>query len=143
MYLDLKTGQQCVRDFFICLSENMERWMDVYNRFAFTTVNLTICMACGHQNNSEQSQIYLEMDVPPEGSNLSEHVEELFHDGTMVDYKCEDGCNTKFQAEKKSVLKSGKETEFIIIMLRRSVLSDNGREIVLNKVDAGDNICIR
>ena len=54
MYLDLKTGQQCVRDFFICLSENMERSMDVYNRFAFTTVNLTICMACGHQNNSEQ-----------------------------------------------------------------------------------------
>ena len=44
---------------------------------------------------------------------------------------------------KKRVLKSGKETEFIIIMLRRSVLSDNGREIVLNKVNAGDNICIR
>ena len=46
-------------------------------------------------------------------------------------------------AEKKSVLKSGKKTEFIIIMLRRSVLSHNVREIVLNKVNAGDNICIR
>ena len=43
----------------------------------------------------------------------------------------------------KEFKKVGKETEFIIIMLRRSVLSDNGREIVLNKDNAGDNICIR
>ena len=143
MYLDLKSGQQCVRDFFVCLSENMETWLDVYNMFAFTIVNLTICMACGHQNSFEQSQIYLEMDVPPEGSNLCEHVEKLFHDGTIVEYKCENGCKAKFQAEKKEVLKSGKDTKFIIIMLRRSVLSENGRQIVLNKVNAEGSIGIR
>ena len=53
----------------------METWLDVYNMFAFTTANLTICMACGHQNSFEQSQIYLEMNFPPDGSNLCEHVE--------------------------------------------------------------------
>ena len=34
-YLNLKSGQQCVRDFFICLKENMEDWMDIYNMFNF------------------------------------------------------------------------------------------------------------
>ena len=34
-YLNLSTGQQCVRDFFICLKENMENWLDVYQMFDF------------------------------------------------------------------------------------------------------------
>ena len=143
MYLNLKTGQQCGRDFFICLSENLETWIDVYKMFSFTTINLTICLACGHQNSFEQSQIYLEMDVPSDGTNLCESVEKMFHDGTIVDYNCEDGCKTKFQAKKKSVLKSAKETQFIIIMLRRSVISENGVEIVFNKVNSEGNISIR
>ena len=67
----------------------------------------------------------------------------MFYHGTIVDYTCEDGCKTKYQAEIKSVLKSGKETQFIIIMLRRSVITENGVEIVFNKVNAEGNINIR
>ena len=62
LHLNLNTGQQCVRDFFLCLHENVENWPDLYERFCLTTVNSTMCLACKHKNESEQSQIYLEMD---------------------------------------------------------------------------------
>ena len=37
--LNLITGQQCVRDFFVCLSENIENWPDVYEKFCFGLQN--------------------------------------------------------------------------------------------------------
>ena len=143
LYLNMRTGQQCVRDFFICLHENMENWIDVYRMFSFTTVNLSICLACGHRSSSEQFQIYLELDVPPEGSNLSEFVELALNDGTMVDYRCEDGCNSRSQAEKRTLLKSGRDSQFIIIMLRRTILSELGQQIVPNNVYSDRDIDIR
>ena len=143
LYLNMRTGQQCVRDFFICLHENMENWIDVYQLFSLTTVNLLICKACGHINSSEQFQIYLELDVPPEGSNLNEYVEKALNGGTMVEYRCEDGCNVRSQADKRSLLKSGKETQFIIIMLRRTISSEFGMQIVPNNVYPDNDIDIR
>ena len=60
-----------------------------------------------------------------------------------VEYRCEDGCKVRSQAEKHSLLKSVKDTQFITIMLRRSILSEAGLEIVSNKVYADGNIDIR
>ena len=111
--------------------------------FDFTTVNLSICMKCGHRSESEQSQIYLEIDVPPEGSNLNEHVEQALNDGTRVEYRCKDGCNTKFQADKRTVLKSSKNVQFIIVMLRRSILSEFRPDLVNNNVHSDGVIDIR
>ena len=145
-YLNLRTGQQCVRDFFICLRENMENWIDVYKMFDFTTVSLTICMTCGHTNEFEQSQIHLELDVPPEGSYLSDHVEQALNGGTIVEYRCEDGCQTKFQAEKRSVIKSNRDVQFIIVMLRRNILNPEFElrpEVVNNNVHSDGIIDIR
>jgi hypothetical protein len=123
-YLNLSTGQQCVRDFFICLKENMENWLDVYQIFDFNTVNLSICAACGYRSESEQNQIYLELEVPPDESFLSQFVEQTLNEGCMVDYRCEDGCQENFQAEKRTVLKSVRETQFLTILLRRSIISE-------------------
>ena len=84
-------GQQCVRDFFVCLNQNLGDWFDVYKMFDFTTTNSSKCISCGHLNETEQNQIYIEMDVPPPLSNLNEFVEHYFHESSMVDYRCEDG----------------------------------------------------
>ena len=143
MYLNLNRGQQCVRDFFVCLSENIENWLDIHTIFSFTTVNISTCMTCGYKSESEQSQIYLEMDVPPNNSNLGNYVEQTLNDGQVVEYHCEDGCKARFQADKRTMLKSVKEAQFILVMLRRTIMSEYGIELVPNNVNSGDDINIR
>ena len=48
--LDLKSGQQCVRDFFLCLNENLLSWPDVYSTFGFEITHSTKCCSCHHVN---------------------------------------------------------------------------------------------
>ena len=143
LHLNLNTGQQCVRDFFVCLHENLENWPDVYETFQFSTVNSTTCLKCKHKNSSEQYQIYLEMDVPPDSSKLSDFVKEMMTKGTIVDYHCQDGCNAHYRAEKKTQLKSVSHAQFLIILLRRTVMTERGPKIVKNKVLATDDLKIR
>ena len=37
LWLNLITGQQCVRDIFVCLSENIGNWPDVYENLVFAS----------------------------------------------------------------------------------------------------------
>ena len=143
LHLNLSTGQQCVRDFFVCLKENLENWPDVYEKFQFTSVNTTTCLKCKHKNSSEQNPIYLEMDVPPNGSKLSNFVEECMTESLIVEYHCQDGCNAYFQAENRRQLKSVNETQFLIVLLRRSIMTEIGPNIVKNKVSATHDLKIR
>ena len=143
LYLNLKTGQQCVRDFFLCISESMKNWIDIYQFFSITTVNSSKCLACKHKNLSEQNQLYLEMDVPPDGSSLGEFVEDHLMGTCIVDYHCEDGCKVKFHAEKRTSIKSVQETQYIIVILRRSIATDEGITLVENKIDATHDLTLR
>ena len=143
LHLNLSTGQQCVRDFFVCLKENLENWIDVYEKFQFTTVNTTTCLKCKHRNSSEQNEIYMEMDVPPDRSRLSSFVEEFLTESLIVEYHCQDGCNAYYQAENKRQLKSVNESQFLLILLRRSVMTERGPNIVKNKFLATFDLNIR
>ena len=63
--LDLRNGQQCVRDFFLCLNENLLSWPDVFSTFSFNLTNSSECSSCKHRNQFETNQLYVEMAVPP------------------------------------------------------------------------------
>ena len=41
------------------------------------------------KNENQQEQIYVEMEVPPDGSILRKFVQEQFHESIFVDYTCE------------------------------------------------------
>ena len=106
-------------------------------------VNSTKCISCGNKNQSELNQLYIEMDVPPNNSKLNEFVEECFNGVCNVEYHCNDGCNQKNGAENRGTLKCCKDTEFLIVMLRRVVQGEEGLEILQHTVSPGDAIHIR
>ena len=140
IHLDLRLGQQCVRDFFLCLNENALNWIDLHEFLSFDVMDSTMCNRCQNENISEHGQIYLEMEVPPDGSLLGEHIEEYFSESYFVEYVC-DLCQYQL-AEKRMFLKSAVETNCITILLRRSVQGEDGNEIVVNKIKAVDDIKI-
>ena len=143
LHLNLRTGQQCIRDFFLCLKENLENWIDVYELFSFNMVYSTKCKSCSKRSQSEENQLYIEIDVPPNKSNLNEYVEEFLNGFCNVDYDCKDGCKQNNGAENRATLKNCKDTEFLIVMLRRVVQGEGGPEILQHTVNPGDALHIR
>ena len=74
---------------------------------------------------------------------MAEYVEQQINESMIVEYHCQDGCQEHFQAEKQVALKSVAETDFIIVILRRVITSQDGNEIVMNKTKPTDLINLR
>ena len=102
--LNLISGQQCVRDFFVCLEENVVNWPDVYSSFGFKITHFSECLACHHVHQFETNQMYIELSVPEDGSNLNECVEEYLCTSSLLGYNCEDGCQKFNQFERRSTI---------------------------------------
>ena len=64
VHLNLRTGQQCVRDFFLCLNENAANWIDLHDFLSFDVVDSTTCNHCHKENKADHRQTYLEMVGP-------------------------------------------------------------------------------
>ena len=141
--LDLRNGQQCVRDFFICLNENLLSWPDVYSQFSFRLTHSTLCSACKLRNESETNQLYLELSVPPDGSNLKIYLENFLNEGSTVGVYCQEGCNAFSEKVKRTTLTCSNEAKFLIIILTRGIETLDGYQLVNNQVRSTDVINIR
>ena len=141
--LDLRNGQQCVRDFFICLNENLLDWPDVYSTFSFTLTHSTECSSCTHRNVSETNQLYIEMPVPPSNSDLKGYIEDFLNEGSELEYQCQEGCNDLTKKIKQTSITNLEEAKFITIILTRGIETMDGFRLVNNKIKSTDNVNIR
>ena len=143
IHLDLKRGQQCVRDFFVCLNENLVAWPDVFSNFSISLTHSTECLMCQTNIQSETYQIYLEIDVPPPGSNLKFYIETLLNEGTKQHIKFEEKCKSLSEKVKRTSLTNSDEADFLIILLSRGIETPNGFQMLENETKATDIINIR
>ena len=141
--LNLNSGQQCVRDFFVCLEENVVNWPDVYSSFVFKITHSSECLACHHVHQFETSQMYIELSVPVDGSNLNDCVEEYLCTSSLRGYNCEDGCKKFNQFERRSTLSKMKDAEFIIVLLTRTEETLDGYQLNRNRIIATNDIFVR
>ena len=141
--LNLLSGQQCIRDFFLCLDENVLSWPDVYSFFGFKMTHATKCCLCNRVNQSETTQMYIELQVPSDDTNLNESVEDFLNSSSLVGFRCEDGCQQFVQAEKTSKLTAASETEFFIVILTRGMQTIEGFKLIKNRVTATNDAFIR
>ena len=148
-YLDLGRGQQCVRDLFLALRENLFCWPDVFSLLCFQVVEETKCgnPRCNQLNSTTQPpQLNIELDVPPPGTDLSYLVEQElgpnFND--VEGYHCEageGGCGEIGTAGHRTFVHSIQGRDFLIVILRRMfqrVLG--GYDVNTNKVTATGDI---
>jgi hypothetical protein len=141
--LNLISGQQCVRDFFLCINDNFLSWPDVYLFFRFEITHSTSCSSCNNINQSETSQMYAELQVPPDYSNLSDFIEEFFNRSSLVGVYCETSCKSLVQAEKSSKVTRTADTEFITVILTRAVETLDGFKINKDRTIATNGVLIR
>lgn len=140
---DLRRGQQCVRDFFLCLDQNLVCWPDVYSTFSFQLTHSTECSSCKHKNQFETTQLYLEMPVPPNDANLKHHVEHFLNEGSKVGSYCDEACKAFSEKDKRTILTRADEAKFFLVLLTRGIETLDGFHLVKNKIKSTENIDIR
>ena len=141
--LRLGTGQQCVGDFLIALSQCRESWPDVYTYLNVTFKRILTCSNCrwlSAQNVNEE--LYIELDCPPNGSSLTEVIRINFNEGVPRRYNCRDGCGAT-RCLQKILLEDVTTTKFIMIKLTRTRQLPTGQlEIIRNDVSGVQNAVI-
>ena len=142
-HLNLGVGQQCVRDYFICINENLLEWPDVYSKFAFNLKNSTTCPSCNSRNEYETNQTYIELPVPTDNSSLKAHVENYLNETSRTKVFCSDGCNKEKEKFQRVEIVNCDEAKFLIIILSRAMNTVQGSEFSTNNVDIMGNIFIR
>ena len=55
---DLATEEQCIRDFLVCITENVDSWPDVFKFFAFDISHSTSCCRCNSTFATETTQLF-------------------------------------------------------------------------------------
>ena len=143
MRLNLISGQQCVRDFFLCLNENLLNWPDVFSQFGFQITHSNECSSCKSSTSSETMQIYIELAVPPHGSNLSDYIEDYFNGNSTVGAFCQNECKRFGPSEQRSSMTKVAETEFFIVVLTRAVETLDGYQLCDREVKATNDVLIR
>ena len=141
--LDLSNGQQCVRDFFLCLNENMINWPDVFSTLAFQLTHSTECLSCKHKIHSETTQLYLDLPVPPSNSNLKDYVEDFLNEGSTIGLHCQEGCEEFTQKVKRTTLTTSDEAGYLTVILSRGIETLDGFQLVKHKIKATEDINIR
>ena len=142
--LNLRTGQQCVRDFFICLNLNLTNWSDVFSTFSFVLTHSTECQTCGSKSNHETApQLYLELDVPPNNEDLKDYVEDNLNKESRLRGLCEQGCNDYKQKTKRTSITSSEEAKFLTVLLTRGIVNEGGYHLVPNKILSTSDIYLR
>ena len=141
--LDLRNGQQCVRDFFLCLNENVVHWPDVFSTFSFNITHSSECSTCKHKHQFETNQLYVELPVPPNKSVLKNNVEEFFNERSEFASYCEEGCKTLSVKSKWSSITSVEETKFVIVILTRGMETMDGYQLIKNEIKSTETLHIR
>ena len=111
--------------------------------FAFQMVASTTCSNCGNINQSESTQIYEELDVPKDNSDLNSYLDDFYNGSTSVEYRCEDGCGVKGLGIRRTTLKSTKDSAFIILIFSRAVYTEEGVRLVSDRITCTDVVDIR
>ena len=106
-------------------------------------VTSTTCSNCEMRSESESTQIYEEMSVPKDGSNLKIYVEQFFNGSSTVETHCQNGCQKLGPGKRRTTLKSTANSKFIQLIFSRAVDSGQGYQLVTNSVVSTDDVEIR
>ena len=131
-----RIGQQDCKDFFICIAENKQSWMDVYDMFKFQTYHYSKCSNCGQEYQSENptSQSFLMIDPPKTYVTMTQLIEANFQSPEIAtDWRDELGCGKITDCLKKSKIYSLSENEFLTIVVNRLVVNGDGQLTINQK----------
>ena len=87
--------------------------------------------------------MYIELQVPPDMSILNKSLEEFLNQSELVTKKCEETCKVEVQAEKRTQLMSGRDVNFLTVVMTRSIWSNAEFKVIQNRIIAVNELFVR
>ena len=140
--LNLLRGQQCARDFFVCLKQNEENWSDVCSLLNFELTSSTTCGYCKNISQSSDDFLFQEVPAPLDGSDLVLLLRNAFCDGTQVEYHCAQ-CHQHSMSINRVNITDMSQTQFITLLVKRVFEEDNSYEFIHNEFNAQGIVVLR
>ena len=140
--LNLLRGQQCARDFFVCLKQNEENWSDVCSLLNFELTSSTTCGYCKNISQSSDDFLFQEVPAPLDGSDLVLLLRNVFCDGTQVEYHCAQ-CHQHSMSINRVNITDMSQTQFITLLVKRVFEEDNSYEFIHDKFNAQGIVVLR
>ena len=131
-------GQQDCKDFFICLAENRNHWLDVYNLFRVKSVSFTKCGLCNNvsrQKDGSLESIFFLYECPPENIPMSSFIQQKLNGSEAVpSWRDESGCKQITVGNCSTRLQDVKVSNYLIFALSRLITVDGNLQIVDRKI---------
>ena len=123
---NILTGYQGARHFLNIISDLSDNWPDVYNFFLHTTRQSITCSTCQYESIlDETAHLYHEMQVPPNGSKLTNFVQHSIENEVVLDgYICDNNCDGS-KIKKDKFISSFSSSHIIIVLSRTENTFDN------------------
>ena len=134
-----RIGQQDCRDFFYCINENRDVWLDVFDLFSVKTLNETECCNCGYVSRQELSvddRTLIVLTCPTSEINMKKFLEDQLNGFEEIEnWRDETGCGKLVNGRKRTRITNMDDTNYIIFMLDRLQAFDGQLHIVNTKVN--------
>ena len=142
----MKIGQQDAKEFFMCLDENQQQWIDVFNIFKLGVLSETECSHCGNvsrQENCYNLTSYIRLDCPQEDTTLRAYFEMKMNGFELrQNWRDENGCNKVTTGRYRSKIADIRDTKYLVFVVERLMKVDNQLLIRDTKIKAEVNECI-
>ena len=141
-----RRGQQDCKDFFVCIGENKEHWLDIHQLFKFSLDCYTVCSSCNQISRPDSSahddhSIFL-MNCPSSPKKLSNMIVQSLNEPTLVEgWKHQEGCEQVTIGYNYTNVLDLAEMKFFIVIVERLIPLDDGTlQIVKSKIEIDEVI---
>ena len=131
-------AQQDCRDFFVCLKQNMEEWLDLYLIFKANIYSSILCTACNQiSEKTPEDELVNCIDCPDQNMKMDTLTHNFFNSPEILSYNHDQkdgGCGNAHEGHKSRRIDNIKEQEFIIFCVTR-LKQELGKKQTINKTE--------
>ena len=111
-------AQQDCQDFFVCFSQNYEKWLDVFLLFKTLLYKVISCTACNTSKDLSQISPFIYLDCPKEDTSMNAYIHEYFNAPELVTLTHE-ACGNTSEVQKALRIGDMRNQKFLIFLVKR------------------------
>ena len=123
----------------IIITENKDKWTDIYNLLSHSIRQTITCRNCKNESHTFKEQLYSEVWCPEDAVSLKTFLENNFNKGEIIkEYLC-DACNVRGEATQSFQPVTEVSSSYFMVQLTRNVDNYSNRVVATEDINLLDS----